>query len=120
MPAIRIQELAEVMIQELAPLYGKNPDDIKIDTIGAKPGEKMYEELLNLEEIRRTIELQRYFVTLPAFSGLYKNIDYSYKNIISKTVTNPYHSAIEKPLSKPDLATFLKTNSLLLPGNGNE
>jgi len=113
MPAIRIQELAEVMIQELAPLYSKNPDDIKIETIGSKPGEKMYEELLNLEETRRTIELQRYFVTLPAFSGLYKNIDYSYKKIISKTVTNPYHSAIEKPLSKPDLATFLRENNLL-------
>ncbi|MCJ7771645.1 MAG: polysaccharide biosynthesis protein [Desulfobacterales bacterium] len=119
MPAICIQDLAEVMIQELAPLYNKKPDDIQIDIIGAKPGEKMYEELLNLEETRRTIELKNYFVTLPAFSSLYNSINYSYKNIVSKAVTNPYHSAIEKPLSKPDLVKFLKENNLL-SRNDNE
>lgn len=119
MPAIRIRDLAEVMIQELAPLYNKTQDDVRIDIIGTKPGEKMYEELLNLEETRRTIELQRYFVTLPAFSSLYKNINYTYKNIVSQTVTNPYHSAMEKPLSTSELVKFLRENNLI-SRDGNE
>ncbi|CAB1059602.1 UDP-N-acetylglucosamine 4,6-dehydratase (EC [Olavius sp. associated proteobacterium Delta 1] len=46
MPAIRIKDLAEVMIRELAPGDGLSPQDIKINIIGNKPGEKMYEDTL--------------------------------------------------------------------------
>jgi len=113
MPVIRIQDLAEVMINELTSVYGHSPDEIKIDIIGIKPGEKMYEELMNLEETRRAWELQRYFVVLPAFTCLYRSIAYEYPDIISGTVTNPYHSDNERPLSKDQLTTFLKSNNLL-------
>ena len=113
MPVIRIQDLAEVMIGELAPAYGYSPDDIQIETIGTKPGEKMYEELMSQEETRRACELKDYFVVLPAFSSLYREIDYEYPGTVEQTVTNPYHSANEKPLSKTQLTKFLKDNRLL-------
>jgi FlaA1/EpsC-like NDP-sugar epimerase len=113
MPVIRIQDLAEVMINELAPVYGHLFEEIKIGIIGTKPGEKMYEELMNLEETRRAWELQRYFVVLPAFTCLYRNIAYEYPDIISGTVTSPYHSDNEVPLSKDQLTTFLRDNNLL-------
>ncbi len=112
MPVIRIMDLAEVMIQELSPSYGYQPDDIEIKIIGTKPGEKMYEELMNIEETRRTWELKRYFVSMPAFTCLYRSIDYSYPEIISKAVTNPYHSGNEPPLSKDQLTVFLRENNL--------
>ena len=67
MPAIRIQDLAEVMVENLAPVYGHEAKDIEIKIIGHQPGEKLYEELLNMEETRRSWELARYFVVLPAF-----------------------------------------------------
>ena len=79
MPVIRIQDLAEVMIRELAPVYGH----------------------------------ELYFVVLPAFASLYGNIDYHYPNILVKDVSNPYNSAVEKPISKDQLADFLKDNDLL-------
>lgn len=113
MPTIRIQDLAEVMIQALAPVHGYPTDDIRIEIIGTKPGEKMYEELMNLEETRRAWELGRYFVVLPAFASLYRNIEYEYGPIVSKEVTNPYHSGNETPLSKVQLLNFLKTNDLV-------
>ena len=113
MPVIRIEDLAEVMIQELAPAYGHSPGNIQIETIGAKPGEKMYEELMNEEETRRAFELKRYFVVQPAFGCRYRNIDYKYADILSKTVTNPYNSNNEEPLSQKELAAFLKENDLL-------
>jgi FlaA1/EpsC-like NDP-sugar epimerase len=46
MPAVRIPELAEVMIKILAEKYGYKPSDIKTVETGAKPGEKLYEELM--------------------------------------------------------------------------
>jgi FlaA1/EpsC-like NDP-sugar epimerase len=113
MPIIRITDLAEVMIQELAPVYGHTVKNINIDIIGFKPGEKLYEELMNKEETRRAWELQRYFVVLPAFTSLYRNIPYEYSDIVSEQVTKAYNSESEKPFSKKQLAKFLKENNLL-------
>ncbi len=113
MPVIRIKDLAEVMIAELADRHDFAPADIKIETIGVKPGEKMYEELMNVEETRRALELDRYFVVLPAFRSLYREIEYNYTNIISNKVSSPYHSNLEKPLSNDTLVRFLYENDLL-------
>lgn len=113
MPTIRIQDLAEVMIHELAPRYGFNPEQIKINYIGTKPGEKMYEELMNFEEIRRAIELDKYFVIKPAFTKYNQNGFYDYSNIVSDKVTNPYHSGDEIPLTKEQLLRFLNENNLI-------
>jgi FlaA1/EpsC-like NDP-sugar epimerase len=105
MDSIFIKDLAEVMIQELSDVHGFKPDDIKIKVIGTKPGEKMYEELLNTEETRRAWELERYFAILPAFRSIYRDVNYDYKEIISKEVT------------KGALAAFLKENHLLTGDN---
>jgi FlaA1/EpsC-like NDP-sugar epimerase len=113
MPAIRIKDLAEVMIRELAPGYGRKPEDIKIQIIGHKAGEKMYEELMNIEETRRSWELERYFVILPAFTDIYREIVYEYPDIKSREVTRSYQSDNEEPLSKNQLAAFLKKNNIL-------
>ncbi len=115
MPVIRIKDLAEVMVQELAPLYGYDPEDIEISVIGTKPGEKMYEELMSDEETRRSLELTRYFVVLPAFRGIYRNIVYDYPEIVSDKVENPYVSENEPCLSKEALGKFLRDNHLLDP-----
>ena len=113
MPVIRIQDLAEVMIEELAPRYGVNRASIGIEIIGSKPGEKMYEELMNDEETRRALELESYFVVIPAFRSVSRRIDYRYPKTLSEEVTNPYNSGNEAPLSKPELKEFLTVNHLL-------
>ena len=113
MPAIRIKDLAEVMVEELAPTYGHRAADIEIQIIGHQPGEKLYEELLNMEETRRSWELARYFVVLPAFREIYRDIAFEYPDITSKEVIGAYHSGTETPLSKTQLVAFLKKNGLL-------
>jgi FlaA1/EpsC-like NDP-sugar epimerase len=113
MKAIKIEGLARVMIEKLAPTFGHRAEDIELKVIGVKPGEKMYEELLSQEETRRTLELTDYFVVLPAFKNLYRNIEYTYRNIISEAVSEPYNSDNDPLLSKADLTAFLKENQLL-------
>ncbi|WP_321416304.1 SDR family NAD(P)-dependent oxidoreductase [uncultured Desulfobacter sp.] len=112
MPVIRIKDLAEVMINELAPIYGHIPNNIKINIIGSKPGEKLYEELMNHEETRRAMELEKYFVVKPAFEGLYNKSSYSQNKIVNEIVTNPYNSSNESVLSKEELRKFLLTHNL--------
>lgn len=113
MPVIRIADLAEVMISELAPRYGHPAENIKIEIIGTKPGEKMYEELMNHEETRRAIELEKYFVVQPAFGFSSHKESNEYLGLVSKTVTNPYNSSNEVPLTKAQLAEFLHKNNLI-------
>lgn len=113
MPAIKIIDLAEVMISELAPIYGHEPEKIQIEEIGTKPGEKLYEELMSEEETRRAIELKDYYVVLPAFRGIYEKIEYEYDNIVSTSVTNPYISKNEDIMSKEGIKSILCDYSLL-------
>ncbi|WP_457570652.1 polysaccharide biosynthesis protein [Desulfovulcanus sp.] len=113
MPVIKIQDLAEVMINELAPYYNYSADDISIDIIGSKPGEKLYEELMNSEETRRTWELENYFVILPAFKEFYKFVHYDYPGLITTKISKPYNSKNETPLSQEELLFFLRENNLL-------
>jgi FlaA1/EpsC-like NDP-sugar epimerase len=113
MPTVRIEDLAYAMIEELAPRYGKSPKQIEVTEIGVKAGEKMYEELMNEEETRRTIELEQYFSVLPAFRGVSFDIDYSYPNTVSTKVDKPYVSDKETPLTKDEIKHFLRVNGLL-------
>jgi len=111
MPVVRIEDLATAMIEEVAPQYGKKPEEIKITEIGTKPGEKLYEELMNDEETRRTIELQKFFSVLPAYRGIYNDIAYKYSATVSETVTDPYISEQQQPLTITEIKTFLKNNN---------
>ena len=113
MPVITIKDLADVMIQELAPKYGHDPGSLEIKIIGTKSGEKMYEELMNDEETRRTCELPKYFVVRPAFTPIYRNTCYSYPEIVTEHIKKPYNSKNEKPLTKDELREFLLNNRLL-------
>ena len=113
MPVLRIIDLAEVMIEELAPMYGRDPKDISINIIGSKPGEKLYEELMSDEETRRSIELKQYFAVMPAFRGLYNDIDYSYEDEVTREVNDAYNSSLQPVMSKTEIKDFLNKLNLL-------
>lgn len=113
MPVIRIIDLAQSMIEELAPLYNKSSDDIEVVEIGTKPGEKLYEELMSDEETRRALELDSYFSVMPAFRGVYQDIAYDYAGVIGRKVENPYISVGETALSIIEIKEFLKEARLL-------
>jgi len=113
MPIIRIQDLAEVMIEILAPRYGHNPAGIEVVRIGALPGEKLYEELMSLEETRRAIELRRYFAITPAFKSVYHEIEYRYPGEDCDSVVScPYNSDTGSPMTREELREFLLEKEL--------
>lgn len=117
MPTLRIADLARAMIEELAPQYGHSADQIKLTEIGAKPGEKLYEELMSDEETRRAVELRHYFSILPAFRGIYHEIPYDYPDRSSRVVTRPYISSEETPLTVTEIRALLVNNNLLDPSS---
>ncbi len=120
MPVVRIADLAQAMILELTKRYEYIAKKIDIIEIGTKPGEKLYEELMSPEETRRAVETEKYFSVLPAFRGLYSNIDYDYQHLVSSTVENPYISMNEEHLSIEEIRDLLKRYRLLEQPNRGE
>ncbi len=109
MPVVSIHDVAKVMIRELA----DNPDTVKIKVVGNKPGEKLYEELMNDEETRRTVEVDNYFIVLPAFKSVYESIDYKYPGMGTTGIDEPYNSALQAPMDQKALTKYLKQHNLL-------
>lgn len=97
MPVARIEDIARHMVEKLAAL-----EKIEIVEIGAKPGEKMYEELMNDEEVRRTFETDEFFVILPAHV---KDHESSYPLVRGRQKADrPYNSDVEAALTPQELA----------------
>lgn len=113
MPVIRIVDLADVMIEILAPKYGYKPSDIKKIVIGAKVGEKHYEELLSMEEVHRSMELKDMFVITPAFKSIYQFIHYQYTDVVSDRVNGYYVSSSEICLNKTEVKKYILKNNIL-------
>ena len=113
MRAVRIRDLAAIMIDELAPRYGRDASSIEVEVVGVKPGEKMYEELVNDEEVRRTVELDDYFVVVPAFKAIYQDIEYLYPRMLRSRIDRPYNSGLEESMSVNELRDYLQCHQLL-------
>lgn len=113
MPVLAITDLARVMIGLLAPRFKRSPADIETIIIGTKPGEKLYEELMNTEEMRRSLELEAYYVVLPAFRGFYHDIEYRYPGTVRDNVERPYNSSKEDLMSDRQIRKLLEENDLL-------
>lgn len=62
MQALRVEDLAKAMIEELSSIYGYNPQKIKIKFIGKRIGEKMHEELMTKEEADLAYETDDMFI----------------------------------------------------------
>ena len=54
--SLKVVDLA----REIAKTYGF--DNIDLDMVGIRPGEKLHEEMVSLEESLRTIEYEKYFM----------------------------------------------------------
>jgi len=106
MPVMRIRDLAEVMIEELAPQAGRRPDSIAIREVGPRIGEKMFEELLNEEEIRRAFEFPSHFTVVPA------TLDPRPRSG-GRPVDRPYRSDAEPCLDKDALRRYLQRHRAL-------
>jgi FlaA1/EpsC-like NDP-sugar epimerase len=65
MPALRITDLAEVMIKKIAPTCGYKPEDVGTRLIGKRKGEKLYEELMTEEEALNAYENEEMLLVLP-------------------------------------------------------
>lgn len=65
MDAIRIGDLADAMIDAVAPEYGYDPEDIPVEYIGPRLGETFHEKTMTEREMERTVESERTYAIPP-------------------------------------------------------
>lgn len=65
MDAVRIEDLAEAMIETFGPTYGRDPSEIEITLTGPRVSETFDEEILTEREIPRTIENDTMYAVTP-------------------------------------------------------
>jgi FlaA1/EpsC-like NDP-sugar epimerase len=66
MPVMAIKDLIQAIMNLYAPSCNRDAKDIKIEVVGKRPGEKVYEELVSSEETSRVTEIENFFIVHPA------------------------------------------------------
>ena len=112
MKAIRVLTLAEVMIGEIKGMSDPEAIALLIREIGARPGEKVFEELMSDEEARRSIERDNYYTIMPALTDIYQQAQTPVEeNVVG--IPAPYNSAAVSPMEEESLRRYLLKNALL-------
>ncbi|MEK6979805.1 MAG: SDR family NAD(P)-dependent oxidoreductase [Candidatus Micrarchaeota archaeon] len=113
MPVLRIDDLADVMISEIAGKFAHKPAEIKKKIIGAIPGEKMYEELMTEEEALSALEANEMFILIPpALKDLFSIDTTRYSNTKPAKHAN-YRSSDEKMMTMDEIKKLLVETGFL-------
>lgn len=104
MPAFRLIDLAQVMIEQLSGNYEIDPKNVSIKIIGKRAGESLHEELLTSEEAARVIDEEKLMIVKPNVS------EDNGPRQITKEV---YNSENADKLSKKQLEELLRANQVI-------
>lgn len=84
MQAVKITDLAEMLIEECAPRFSKKRDELKIIYTGKRPGERLHESLLTDYELKRArVENGLIVVDAESEKSINQNFDSSAIPILS-------------------------------------
>ncbi|OPJ60886.1 SDR family NAD(P)-dependent oxidoreductase [Clostridium oryzae] len=79
MPVLKLGDLAEVVVEETGKKYDIDSAKVKIEHIGIRAGEKMYEELMTYEESKYAYDLGEMYAVIPvSFNAPYYERKYQH------------------------------------------
>lgn len=113
MPALKIGDLAKVMVNNLAPKFGHYPNKIEIKITGKRAGEKLYEELMTEDEAINAYEDEEMFLVLPHNSVINGKILDKLPYNIKKTHKRAYSSKDIKLLTEEEISSSFNEMDLL-------
>jgi FlaA1/EpsC-like NDP-sugar epimerase len=118
MPALRVGDLAEVIVEEHCRRTSLAVGDVAVEVIGNLPGEKMFEELMTEVEYERAVELPDMFVLRPPLADRI-DADYNYPKATAPTVKR-YTSNDSTLLTKDEIRAMLIESDVFGDGIENE
>ena len=116
MPVLLIKDLFEVIIEDYTPKLGKDPNAIKIEIIGPRPGEKLDEELISPIEFSYCYETGDMYCIHPLIDfGQEIELNDIYQNGSKVCINEHFHYSTEntKPLKKEEIRNLLRDLKLI-------
>lgn len=106
MPAIRINDLAQIMIDELAPKYAQDRNKIQIKIVGKRAGERTHEYLMSEDETKHAVETEDLFIIVPESPKESETKKYIYQGARPVTVSS-FTSEHARPLTRSEIKEML-------------
>jgi UDP-N-acetylglucosamine 4,6-dehydratase/5-epimerase len=113
MPVARLGDLVDAAVDHYLALLGRSSEVVERATIGARPGEKAYEELMNEDESRRAKDIGDMYVLLPALD-VHQSLAAAYAEALPAAV-GAYRSDGGQAMT-PDEVRRLVADSVTEPG----
>ncbi|WCF07930.1 polysaccharide biosynthesis protein [Paenibacillus thiaminolyticus] len=107
MPVIKLDDLADVIIEETARRMNISHFSIGVNEVGLRPGEKMYEELMTDEEAARALELPDMFIIQNPF------MKFRFYEGAVNAPARSYSSQTIPPITKEEVRSLLQNAGLL-------
>ncbi len=107
MKALRVIDLAHAMSNILV---GK---DANVKIIGARAGEKLYEELISVDELARCVELERLLVVLSPNAAAYGGS--TQETLKAPLANREWHSGKDRMMTRAEITDFLLKERVLEP-----
>ena len=102
MPVVRLSDLIDVLIEEVAPVFDKDPASIEKRNIGIRPGEKMQELLMTAEEAQYATDSEKMFIVRSALDPFVG------ENPSTQLSSEAYNSATITPMRSEDIRVMIK------------
>lgn len=112
MPAVRLGDLVEAVVELFAERAGQDPQPAAASTIGSRPGEKTYESLMTSEEAALALETDAMFIVPPLELPHVERPAYQYAGATACRGTG-FDSRHIPLLSKDDIKTMLQQDGRL-------
>lgn len=113
MPAMKIEDLAHVLIDSTAPKYGYDPGDIGIETIGRRLGETFHEEIMTERETERAVENEMLYSVLPETADDEGYLTHGGLPGFNRAENVIRSTAQAEPLSRSEVQNLLMENDIL-------
>jgi FlaA1/EpsC-like NDP-sugar epimerase len=107
MPVVKLEDLADAIIEKNTTKYDYKREEIKKKIIGPRPGEKTYEELMTETEAKKALETEDMFIIPPQVD--LPNIEFNASDYPNAKYTKSAQCTSKgaKPLPKKDIEKLL-------------
>ena len=113
MPVIRLGDLADVVIEETCRKYDIPAAAVKRQEIGLRFGEKMYEELMTIEESKFAYELPEMYAICQAYFAFAGKKAASPLAGLNPAEVRSYSSEIQQPIDKEEVRRIICEEQLI-------
>ena len=105
MPVINVRDLAESMVEELAPRYNQDPKKIAVKIVGEREGEKTDEDLITEYEAKYTLDLGELLAIIPFAEANESYPDLKFDGGVDESLINTEKS---RPISKAKIKKIIR------------